>query len=105
VGELIKYQALGQSHLFSGLGRGDTQHHEVGQLADSIENADSFAQVFPEHKYHIVDVLKQRGHIVGMTGDGVNDAPALNNRWRLRLKFSMVSLSAPDILHSVTRII
>jgi H+-transporting ATPase len=56
---------------------GDTSHHEAGQLADAIEQADGFAQVFPEHKYHIVDVLQQRGHIVGMTGDGVNDAPAL----------------------------
>jgi len=54
-----------------------TRHHESGQLADAIEQADGFAQVFPEHKYHIVDVLQQRGHIVGMTGDGVNDAPAL----------------------------
>ena len=43
----------------------------------SIEKAEGFAQVFPEHKFHIVDVLQQRGHIVGMTGDGVNDAPAL----------------------------
>ncbi len=50
---------------------------EAGQLADAIEQADGFAQVYPEHKYHIVDVLQQRGHIVGMTGDGVNDAPAL----------------------------
>ncbi|MFZ0930663.1 MAG: plasma-membrane proton-efflux P-type ATPase [Syntrophobacteraceae bacterium] len=55
----------------------DTKHHESGQMSDAIENADGFAQVFPEHKYHIVDVLQQRGHIVGMTGDGVNDAPAL----------------------------
>ncbi len=55
----------------------ETRHHETGQLSDAIEKADGFAQVFPEHKYHIIDVLQQRGHIVGMTGDGVNDAPAL----------------------------
>jgi H+-transporting ATPase len=58
-------------------GFGDTKHHETAQLAESIEKADGFAQVFPEHKFHIVDVLQKHGHIVGMTGDGVNDAPAL----------------------------
>jgi len=42
-----------------------------------IEEADGFAQVFPEHKFRIVELLQSKGHIVGMTGDGVNDAPAL----------------------------
>ncbi|PKA49465.1 Plasma membrane ATPase 4 [Apostasia shenzhenica] len=42
-----------------------------------IEKADGFAGVFPEHKYEIVRKLQQRKHICGMTGDGVNDAPAL----------------------------
>jgi H+-transporting ATPase len=47
------------------------------ELPRVVERADGFAQVFPEHKYRIVAMLQQRGHIVGMTGDGVNDAPAL----------------------------
>jgi H+-transporting ATPase len=58
-------------------GLGDAKKNETEATGRSIEEADGFAQVFPEHKYHIVDVLQQRGHIVGMTGDGVNDAPAL----------------------------
>lgn len=42
-----------------------------------IENCDGFAEIYPEDKYKIVKLLQSTGHIVGMTGDGVNDSPAL----------------------------
>ncbi len=56
--------------------KGSVKKHE-SEIVALIEEADGFAQVFPEDKYFIVDSLQKADHIVGMTGDGVNDAPAL----------------------------
>ncbi|CAN4099349.1 unnamed protein product [Withania somnifera] len=58
---------------------GQTKDESIAALPidELIEKADGFAGVFPEHKYEIVKRLQARKHICGMTGDGVNDAPAL----------------------------
>ncbi|KAI4316224.1 hypothetical protein L6164_024223 [Bauhinia variegata] len=61
------------------LGQGQDKDASISALPvdELIEKADGFAGVFPEHKYEIVKRLQERKHICGMTGDGVNDAPAL----------------------------
>ncbi|XP_021686797.2 ATPase 8, plasma membrane-type isoform X2 [Hevea brasiliensis] len=58
---------------------GDCKDESIAGIPvdELIEKADGFAGVFPEHKYEIVKKLQERKHICGMTGDGVNDAPAL----------------------------
>jgi H+-transporting ATPase len=61
----------------SGFGEKKDKGPEDPQLIASVEKADGFAQVFPEDKFRIIRILQKLGHIVGMTGDGVNDAPAL----------------------------
>jgi H+-transporting ATPase len=74
--EVAGQLGLGTNLLDAGVFAG-THGHDTAHMEESVEAADGFAQVFPEHKFHIVDILQRRGHIVGMTGDGVNDAPAL----------------------------
>jgi H+-transporting ATPase len=74
--ETSKQLGLG-SNILDANSLGDLKKDATPEQAKAIEGADGFAQVFPEHKFHIIDVLQKHGHIVGMTGDGVNDAPAL----------------------------
>ncbi len=74
--EMAKTLGMGANILDAG-SLGDSKTDETATMAKTIQDADGFAQVFPEDKFHIVDVLQKHGHSVGMTGDGVNDAPAL----------------------------
>jgi H+-transporting ATPase len=55
----------------------DFERKSDSEAQEVVEKAEGFAQVFPEHKYKIVELLQEKEHIVGMTGDGVNDVPAL----------------------------
>jgi len=74
--ETSKQLGLG-TNILDASALGDTTKNATPEISEEIEKADGFAQVFPEHKFFIVNTQQSSGHIVGMTGDGVNDAPAL----------------------------
>jgi H+-transporting ATPase len=75
----IAKQVAAQLHLGQNIIAADEVFDTSGKsrLNRKLEQADGYAQVFPEHKFEIVQALREEGRIVGMTGDGVNDAPAL----------------------------
>ncbi|KAJ4971102.1 hypothetical protein NE237_004201 [Protea cynaroides] len=81
---------------------GDHKDESIGSIPvdELIEKADGFAGVFPEHKYEIVKRLQDMKHIVGMTGDGVNDAPALK-----RADIGIAVADATDAARSASDIV
>ena len=69
-------------------------------MSADLEAVDGFAGSFPEDKYKLVEALQNQGHIVAMTGDGVNDAPALK-----RADIGIAVLGASDAARAASDIV
>ena len=70
----LNSRILPASEIFTDTDLPQIDVHDIGAL---VESANGFAQVFPQHKYLVVEALQKKGHLVAMTGDGINDAPSL----------------------------
>lgn len=75
--EVAREVGIGQAILNANELVAENKTKKLSDVADLVEKADGFSQVFPESKHLVVRSLQAKNHIVGMTGDGVNDAPAL----------------------------
>lgn len=73
---------------------------DADALADAARHFDVFARVYPEDKYRLVQSLQRAGHIVGMTGDGINDAPAIR-----QAEIGIAMNNATDITKSAASLI
>ncbi|MDE1952964.1 MAG: HAD-IC family P-type ATPase [Betaproteobacteria bacterium] len=71
-----------------------------GNVAQNPENCDLYARVLPEDKHHIVVALQKAGHVTGMTGDGVNDAPALR-----QAEMGIAVASATDVAKAAAGVV
>jgi len=82
--EKIKFQGIKNQKLREILEKGTINGNELDNLDDLeldeiVDKINIYARIMPEQKLRLVEALKKKGHIVAMTGDGVNDAPALKN--------------------------
>ena len=94
-------EQIGLKHTTTVLEGIDLDQLSAEELAVKVQTVDVFARTTPEHKLRIVEALQKNEEIVGMTGDGVNDAPALKRAdvgIAMGIKGSEVSKQAADMV-------
>lgn len=85
-------QHIGLGDRISTMPKTEETPNKVKSLGSAIEDSDGIAEIYPEDKYTIVKTLQSRGHVIGMTGDGINDAPALK-----QAEMGIAVMNATDI--------